>query len=306
MRIDFHAHEFPAFLTDKLNEFYPENPRPNLGGWDLNARLQEMDEAGVDVEVLSSPFVYGHVDEHSPEICRLMNDAIAESCQLEPERFKGFAHVPFNDMNACLSEMRRALDELGFIGVMVNSNVGGRYLHTEEFLPFWEEAARREVPVFLHPTDPPNYQDDESPILLAYEFDTTLSATKLLYAGLYEKFPDLVLILSHMGGAMPFLARRIDVGYDVPSFGEKYKHISRRPSEYARKFYFETGLCWHKPSFDCAVQLVGFDQIVYGTDNFSPQVPFMRWTNEFLDTLDLSAVDREKIYCRNAERLLRI
>ncbi len=306
MRIDFHSHQFPESLVQKLNQYYPGAQRLTLPGWSIDNRLREMEEAGVDIEILSCPQVYTKVDERSPEICRLVNDAIAGSCRQAPDHFKGFAHVPFNDMPSALAEMRRALDDLGFAGVMVNSNVGGRYLHTPEYLPFWEEADRRGIPVFMHPTDPPQHTDDEMPVLLAYEFDITLSATKLIYSGLYENFPDLVLILAHLGGAMPLLARRIDIGYDVPSFPAKYKQIPHRPSEYTRKLYFETGFCWYKPAFDCAVELVGFDQILYGTDHFSPDIKFMEWTNQFLDSLHLSPLEQEKIYQRNAERILKL
>jgi len=306
LRIDFHSHQFPAEWGKKMDEYYPNAPRLPLRPWDRQLRLDEMDQAKVDIEILSNPGMYGIVDEHSPELCRIVNDAIAETRRSEPERFRAFAHIPFNSMDAAVSELARAIDELGCIGVMVTSNVGGRYLHTPDFLPFWDEVSRRRVPVFLHPTQPAGYQDDEMPVLVHYEFDTTLSATKLIYSGIYERFPELILILGHLGGAMPFLSRRIDVGYDVPSFGEKYKQIPRRPSEYTRKLWFETGLCYYKPAFECAVELVGFDQIVYGTDHFSVDVPFMKWTNQFLESLDLSPVDQEKIYCRNAERILKL
>ncbi|HXG37000.1 MAG TPA: amidohydrolase family protein, partial [Dehalococcoidia bacterium] len=233
MRIDFHAHQFPSEFASKFREYYGERAGFQPPAWSHEERLREMDEAAVDIELLSCPLAYSYVDEHSPKLCRLLNDALAESCRKSPERFKAFAHLPFNDMDAALEEMSRAIDDLGFIGVMINSNVGGRYLNTPEFLPFWEEAARRRVPVFMHPTEPPNNPDDEMPVLIAFEFDTSLSATKLLYAGIYERFPELVLVLGHMGGAMPYLARRIDIGYDVPSFPEKYKQILRPPSEYA-------------------------------------------------------------------------
>jgi predicted TIM-barrel fold metal-dependent hydrolase len=119
------------------------------------------------------------VDEHSPTLCRMMNDALAESCTRDPDRFKAFAHIPFNTMDDALTELTRALDDLRFAGVLVTSNVGGRYLHTPDFFPFWEEVNRRKVPVFMHPSHSPCYQDDEPPTLLSFPFDPLCHQTPL-------------------------------------------------------------------------------------------------------------------------------
>jgi aminocarboxymuconate-semialdehyde decarboxylase len=321
MKIDFHCHAFPAEYFQTLKKYYPDEielkedaqgrlyavwANTPLPAWDHGQRLVDIDKAGVDIEILSNPSMYIRVDEHSPELCRLVNEALAQSCKRDPGRFKAFANIPFNSMDAALEELSRALDELGFTGVLITSNVGGRYFHTPEFLPFWQEVNRRKVPVFMHPSTPPNYQDDEMPPLLAFPFETTLSTTKLLYSGLFERFPDIVLILSHLGGTLPYLARRIDLGFDVPVFPNKYKQIPRRPSEYMKKLYVDTALGWHRPAFACARELVGIDHMVYGTDYFMVGSQFMDWTNKFLEGLDLSAVDREKIYSKNAERMLNL
>jgi hypothetical protein len=122
-----------------------------------------------------------------------VNDAIAAACRRDPRRFRGFAHLPFNNMTLALQEMRRTLDELGFVGVLVTSNIGGRYLDSAEYYPFWEEANRRGVPVFMHPSNSPCYRDDQPGPLLSFPFDTTLSVYKLIYGGLYERFPDIIL-----------------------------------------------------------------------------------------------------------------
>ncbi len=321
MKIDFHCHAFPAEYFQTLKKYYPdeielkEDPQGRLyavwantplPAWDHGQRLVDIDKAGVDIEILSNPSMYIRVDEHSPELCCMVNDALAQSCKRDPGRFKAFANIPFNNMDAALKELSRALDGLGFTGVLITSNVGGRYLHTPDFLPFWEEVNRRQVPVFMHPATPPNYQDDEMPPLLAFPFETTLSTTKLIYSGLFERFPDIVLILSHLGGTLAYLARRIDLGFDVPVFPDKYRQIPRRPSQYMKKLYVDTALGWHRPAFECTRELVGIDHIVYGTDYFMMDSKFMDWTNEFLEGLDLSAVEREKIYSKNAERMLNL
>jgi predicted TIM-barrel fold metal-dependent hydrolase len=221
MRIDFHCHAFPGGFFRAAKHFYPdaielghdEQKRlvatwagTGLPAWDHAGRLADIDRAGIDIGILSCPPVYSRVDEHAPELCRLVNDAIAAACRRNPQRFRGFAHLPFNNMKLALEEMRRALDELGFVGVLVTSNIGGRYLDSVEYYPFWEEANRRGMPVFMHPSNSPCYRDDQPGPLLSFPFDTTLSVYKLIYGGLYERFHDIVLVLAHLGGTLPFLA----------------------------------------------------------------------------------------------------
>ena len=235
-----------------------------------------------------------------------MNDAIAAACRRDPQRFRGFAHLPFNDMKLALEEMRRALDELGFVGVLVTSNIGGRYLDSAEFYPFWEEANRRRLPVFMHPSSSPCYRDDQPGPLLSFPFDTTLSVYRLIYGGLYELLPDIVLIVAHLGGTLPFLARRTDLVFDVPGFFPGYKPPARRPSEWMRKLYVDTALGWNGGAFNCARELVGLDHIVFGTDYFVRSTRFMEWTIEFIDGLGLAASEREMIYEKNARQILNL
>jgi aminocarboxymuconate-semialdehyde decarboxylase len=321
LKIDFQSHCFPGELFLRMNKYFPEKwiiqksaegrdcvyllgtPLP---AWDYNHRIETMDEDGVDIEILSNPLMYEDIDEHFPEICRITNDAFADICRQNPKRFKAFANLPFNDMPEALKEMNRVLALPGFVGVLIGSNVGGKYLNTPDFLPFWDEVNRRRVPVYMHPRECPGYQDDDMVPLLAFPFDTTLSATKLLYSGLFERCPDLILILAHMGGALPYLARRIDLGYDVPAFDDKYHKIPRRPSEYMPKLYLDTALSYHKPSFECARGLVSIDHLVYASDHFMEGSKYMKWTNEFLESLDISESDLEKIYSGNALRILKM
>jgi predicted TIM-barrel fold metal-dependent hydrolase len=321
MKIDLHCHAFPGGFFRAAKTFYPdaielgqdEQRRllatwagTTLPAWDHAGRLADIDRAGIDIGILSCPPVYSRVDEHAPELCRLVNDAIAAACRRDPQRFRGFAHLPFNDMKLALEEMRRALDELGFVGVLVTSNIGGRYLDSAEFYPFWEEANRRRVPVFMHPSSSPCYRDNQPGPLLSFPFDTTLSVYRLIYGGLYERLPDIVLIVAHLGGTLPFLARRTDLVFDVPGFFPGYKPPARRPSEWMRKLYVDTALGWNRGAFNCTRELVGLDHIVFGTDYFVRSTRFMEWTIEFIDGLGLAASEREMIYEKNARQILNL
>ncbi|MBV8134875.1 MAG: amidohydrolase [Deltaproteobacteria bacterium] len=321
MKIDFHAHAFPSEFFEALARLHPDMIRLEhdadgrlvavwsgtpLPAWDHSARLADMDRAGVAIEILSNPPLYSRVDEHAPELCRMVNDALAASCRRAPDRFKAFAHLPFNNLNSALQEMRRALDELGCAGVLITSNVGGRYLDAPEFNPFWEEVNRRQVCVFMHPSSSPFYRDDQPGTLLSFPFDTTLAAHKLVCGGLFERFPDVVLVLAHLGGTLPYLARRIDIAYDCPEFYAGSLQPRQRPSQEMRRLYLDTALGWNRGAFECARELVGIDHIVFGTDYFLRTAPFMDWTSAFVDGLGLKAADRELIYRGTAARILKL
>jgi predicted TIM-barrel fold metal-dependent hydrolase len=321
LKIDFHCHAFPAEFFEAMHRLYPgaielkqdENGRKfalwantPLPVWDHDLRLKDIDRAGIDVEILSNPPLYSRVDERAPELCRLVNDALAASCHRDPDRFKALAHLPFNDSAAALSEMARALDQLGCVGVLVTSNIAGRYLDEPGFQPFWAEVNRRGTPVFMHPANSPWYRDDQPPTLLSFPFDTTLSAFKLVQANLFEQFPEVTLVLAHLGGTIPYLARRIDLSFDSPGFYGSYPKPRQRPSEMMRRLYLDTALAWNKGAFECACELVGLDHIVFGTDYFMSGTGFMERTREFIDNVGLRPSERELIYSRNAVRILNL
>lgn len=274
--------------------------------WDHNTRLEDIDHAGIDLEILSTPPLYSRVDERTPELCRLTNDALAKSCRRDPDRFQALAHLPFNNRDAMLSEMARALDQLGCVGVLVTSNIAGRYLDAPEFQPFWQEVNRRGTAIFMHPANSPSYRDDEPPTLLSFPFDTTLSAYKLVRCNLFEHFPRVTLVLAHLGGVLPYLTRRVDLAFDSPGFYGSYPKPRQRPSETMRRLYVDTALGWNRGAFECACELVGLDHIVFGTDYFMRGTNFMERTREFIDTMGLRPRDRELIYSENAGRILKL
>ena len=318
-RIDFHCHAFPEHALRALNHYYPDVVKLKedrdgtlyaiFGGvahpvWDHAFRIQDINAAGVDLELLSCPAVYTALDDHLPEICRLVNDTLADSCRRDLQRFRAFAHLPFNNINEALKEMARCLDQLGFVGVFITSNIGGHYLDSPEFDPFWVEANRRRVPVFLHPYLSSCYHDSEKPSLLSFPFDTTLAAERLVTRGLYERFPEVVLIVAHLGGTLPYLARRIDLGFEVAALASPGWKLSRPPSEYMKNLYLDTAMGWNRGAFNCARDFVGIEHIVFGTDYFIRGSHFMQRTIEFLNSLDITPAEREMVYSHNGARVL--
>lgn len=319
--IDFHCHAFPADLLRALGKYYPEvvhftedrvrgayaiHAGAALPAWDDALRTRDMDQAGVDLEILSCPPLYTALDEHLPELCRLANDTFAESCRRYPDRFKAFAHLPFNNMDALLKEMSRCLDDLGFVGVFVGSNVGGHYLDAPQFEPFWHEADRRRVPVFLHPQLSPGYHDSEQPPIFSFPYESTLAVTRLITRGLYDRFPNIVLVVAHLGGTLPYLAQRIDLGYEIPMLRTSEWKSSRPPSEYMNRLYLDTAMGWNRGAFNCARDMVGIEHLILGTDYFIRESRWMERTIGFLDSLDINPSERELISYRNASTILKL
>lgn len=319
MKIDFHAHAFTQQGMQALKRHQPDaislvlDDAGELTGvwagtplpcWNAHRRLQEVDAAGIDLQLLNDPTVYTRVDRRSPEICRAVNDALAGISRADPDRFRFLASVPFNSVEAARTELDRAADELGAVGLVVGSNAGGRYLHEPELLPFWQAVERRGLPVLVHPLPSPFYRDDEAPVLLCFPFDTTLAALKLVYSGLLERCPGLVLVLSHLGGALPALAHRIAFAGEVAAWRPSYAALERPPIESLRRLYVDTAFSWNRGAFECARDLVGIDRIVYGSDYFLPGSGFLERTSAFVEGLGLTPVDREKVFSENARRLL--
>lgn len=323
-KIDFHCHAIPLETWQLLGEIYPGEftvsdgpdgaPRMFYRGdgtppWDLAGRVRDMDACGVEKGILSCPFVYRKLDEHLPQVCTLTNDIYAGILRDAAGRFEALAHLPFNDIDLALREMDRCLDELGFVGVSLASNIGGRYPDEPEFERFWEAVNRRRAPVFLHPIESPCYTDVFRQAIFTYPYDTTLSASRLICGGLFDRYPDVPLILAHMGGVLPFITYRLNTALADDKRHTEW-HVPRQwpisvpPREHVRKLYLETGTVLDKGSFDCACHAVGLEHILYGSDTFMPGTLFMGRMNEFLDNLGLDQQTQRMIYRINAERLL--
>lgn len=278
------------------------------------ARLEEMDRLGIEMAVLSlgSDGIQGIGDAaHAVRRAREANDALAEIVRNRPDRFAGFAAVALQDPSAAADELERAVRELGFKGALVNgySNLGdeqtGVYYDDEAYLPFWERAAGLGVPVYLHPRNPlPGNRGIYAgrPQLLgptwAFAVETGTHALRLLVGGLFDRLPDLRLILGHLGEFLPFAMARLEQRLShVAGFG-----LRRAPTQVLREnFYVTTSGNSHTPSLIGILLELGADRILFAADH-----PFeeMRDGAEWLDTVPISETDRYKIGRANAQALL--
>ncbi|MCP3964774.1 MAG: amidohydrolase [Lentisphaerae bacterium] len=203
-------------------------------------------------------------------------------------------------MDECLREIDCAQKELGAVGIVIPSNVNGIYFDDPFFERFWEEVTSRKLAVYMHPIYSTFYNDDEAPTLLAFPFDTTLSAVKLVISGFFEKFSSAKVILSHMGGALPYMARRVDVPFEIPSFIPGYaERLDKLPSEYMKNFYLDTALNWNSAAFECARDLVGLDHILFASDFFLETTDYDELSVRFINSLNLSSSEKDRIFYQN-------
>ena len=273
-------------------------------------RLETMDRAGIDISVLSIAGS-GVQTERSAATAvphaRETNDFLAAQIRKHPSRYRGFAHLPLQDPQAAADELARTVREHGFLGALVSGPTHGHYLDEDRFLVFWERVAELKVPVYLHPGVPfqlpQSFQDHpelNGPIW-GWTVDTATHALRLVFSGLFDRFPNLTVILGHMGEALPFLLRRIDTRY-----GElhNFRNLRRKPSDYIRDNFVVTisGVFSAEPLL-CTLAALGEDRVLFSVD-----YPFesSRDAAHFMDTVAVPDAVREKINLKNAQRVLKL
>lgn len=271
-------------------------------------RVAMMQENGVDVNVLSlvEPGVYFPDDQFSLHLAQMTNDFLADVCRQRPDRFYGLASVPLTNVALAIEELHRIMVKPGIVGLSLGTNINGKPLDSEELYPFYEEIDRLGWPLYLHPSVPIRMLQIEEYVLgpmVGFPFETTLAAARLAYSGTLERFPNMKIVLCHLGGAIPFIMARLDYGFNKhPACRAK---ISRPPSYYLKRMYYDTAICYTSGQLMCTIEAVGEDQILLGTD--------LPLTNgrigpclALLASANLSDQVREKIYEGNARRLINL
>jgi len=199
--------------------------------------------------------------------------------------------------------MERAINEVGLKGVMLYSNANGVALADKRFWPMYEKANEMEAVLYIHPTYPVGVEAMEDYMLMpliGFCFDTTLAAAKLVFEGIPRRYPKIKWVLGHLGGAIPYLAERLDRGYEA--FPECRVNIDQKPSEYLKKFYFDT-VNFDLNALNLAVEFAGVDQILAGSD-YPHQIGSLKKMKESLKNLNISKSEREMIQSENTKKLL--
>jgi aminocarboxymuconate-semialdehyde decarboxylase len=273
--------------------------RPDM--FDMSARLRDMDAKGIDMRVLSvsTPNVYPWQGAEQVAMARHVNDALAAYCHAHPDRFVGLASLPLHDVGASLAEIDRAVRELDMKGVTIGSNIGGPPLNDARFEPVWAKINALKLPVFEHPMFPKDtseMEEFELPLRVGMIFDTTLVAARMIYGGVFERYPDFPYILAHTGGALIMALERLDNGYRL--FPDCRKYINKLPSEYAGRLYYDT-CAFGAAALNFAIGAVGVSQVLYGSDD-----PFIGADTAHVARLGLAGPDNAAVLGGNAVRVL--
>jgi len=273
-RIDVHTH---AVSDEVLAVLFERGFRPT-GGYKISVRwtpdeaLAYMDRQGIAAQVVSMPMAFAGTDddpEFGTRVCRMINDGHAELIAKYPDRFGAFANLPADGPDQGLAELAYALDDLHLDGVVLTSNVAGHYFGDALLEPVLAELERRQVPVFVHPTDSPcidvlGFGRPSS--IVEFPFDTARNITNGLYTGLFQRLPNLRLILAHCGGALPALGWRIGE-HTMMGRGPHDADIGpAHVAEMLRGFYYETALAGSRNSLLPTLEVTTADHILFGTD----------------------------------------
>ena len=325
MNIDFHCHLYPEEYLKKLEasrgdvriERNDKGERIilSMGSrvgpvteefFDVETRLDKIKENRVDMQILSTP--HPGVDRFSPdesaEMSRVINDGLAKVVKKYPNNFQALAMLPLIDTRLALKELDRAILDLGLKGMCMLTNVAGKTSDSDFLLPVYERAQSLGIPIFIHPTTPLGaqvMQEWRLAVILGFEFDVMLSATRLAYSGVLERFPELDFVISHLGAGIPFVAGRIDRGYHDPTCGIK----TRKPtSEYLKDLYCDT-VSFYQPALMMAYQFYGPERMVLGSD-FPLIIGDLPGAVPSIERMEIPKADKEKILGKNVQRLLKL
>jgi predicted TIM-barrel fold metal-dependent hydrolase len=285
------------------------NPKSVERLGDLGAlRLREMDEAGIDIQVLSEaePGVQNLAPEVAVPLARVSNDLLHEAVKRSPGRFAGFATLPTPDPAAAARELERTVKELRFCGAMVHGSSRGHFLDEGQFWPIFESACALDVPIYLHPCTPQpavfdTYYKDHPALgraALGFGVEMAVQAARLVVSGVFDEFPRLKIILGHLGETLPFGLWRAD---DTLSRRAKLRRSFRE--YFTDHFYLTTSGNFSQPALQCAIAELGVARILFAVDwPFQPNGQAV----DFVKEAKLTAAEREQIFGTNAHTLLRI
>ncbi len=300
---------FSFFIPSRSAQLHHDIPAQLLDLGD--ARLRHMDAAGIDMQVLSfgSPGPQGFGHEIAIPMARDANERLYAAINAHPSRFAGFAALPTADPEQAVREFEHAVKQLGFKGAMIHGHQQGEFLDDKKYWPIFECAQNLDVPIYLHPTAP--RPDVANAYFGGYEelrgsawgfaIDTSCHFLRIMFAGVFDAYPRLKIILGHLGEGLPFAMHRLN-DHSYPAAARR--GLKKTPLQYIKdNLVVTTSGNWYEPAFVCTLLALGADAILWAVD----------WPYEansvgmsFFDKLSLADIDKEKIAHLNAENLLRL
>ena len=274
--------------------------------FDYDARIRMMDTAGIDVSIISltCPNVFWGGEAVSSETAAMMNDTFSEAQTRYAGRIHWFATLPWQYPVKAVAELKRAHAK-GAVGVMVLANIDGRHLTDPEYAPVWQAIDDAALPVLVHPTAPPGVADMDMvrfqlTASIGFTFDTSLAVARMIYDGFLDRYPNLKIIASHGGGALPFLIGRMDQCFHhIPACREK---IELEPSDYLRRIWVDS-VVFRQDALDMCVRTVGSMNVLYGSD-YPHTIGDVYNTLAQVDALPAGV--RERVRGVNAQRIFKL
>ncbi len=278
-------------------------------------RLQHMDEAGIDRQViaLTAPGVQVMDKSTAVSFAALANDQLSEAVKRHPTRFTGMIAVAPQDPKAAALEIERGVTKLGMHSVIINSHTHGEYLSDSKFWDIFAAAESHAVPIYLHPNSLPRnmfqpfHECGLDGAIYGFGVETGLHALRIITAGVFDRFPNLQIIIGHMGEALPFWAYRLDYMHKATVMSQRYasmKPLNKKPSDYLRENFYITnsGVAWEK-AIKFTQDVVGVDRVMYAMD-----YPYQYAAEEvvILDGMKMSFDDKKKFFQTNAEKVFGI
>jgi len=330
MKIDIFPHIIPAKYKEALYKiappgFYIQDVIETLPPlFDLEHRFRIMDkfEGLTQVLTLSSPPPEAIADsEKAVDLAKLANDEMAELVLKYPDRFvAAVACLPMNNIDAALGEVDRAINDLNFKGIQVNTPANDKPLDSPEFLPLYEKMAQYNLPIWIHPerhVDFADYKTEKRSKYMIFHvfgwpYETAAAMARLVFSGILEKYPILKFITHHCGSMVPYFEQRIIGAYDHAEMlrGAKYKQgLTKPPIDYFKMFYFDTAIYGSTPGLMCAHAFCGVDHLLFATDfPYDSQLGerYIRQTIQSIEQMDISVLEKRKIFEENARKLLRL
>jgi predicted TIM-barrel fold metal-dependent hydrolase len=330
LKVDAYAHISPPKYTEVLKKDYPQFYNYILGActplYDMSERFRIMDLYPGVVQVLTIgpvPSIEHFANEQqSVDLAKLANDEMAELVHKYRDRFvAAIALLPMNNVEAALKETDRAIRELGFKGIYVHSNINGKPLDAEEFLPLWEKMSDYNLPIYIHPwrsDEVAEYSTEKTSkyaiaSTFGWPYETTVAMTRFVFSGILDKYPNLKIITHHCGGMVPYYEQRIVQHYgqaDRSNRGAYVHALTKSPVEYYKMFYADTAIHGNTPALMLAYNFFGADHIVLGADMPLGDQYFgfrsYRQTINAIEAMAITDAEKRKIFADNAINLLRL
>jgi predicted TIM-barrel fold metal-dependent hydrolase len=333
-KLDVFNHIYPAPYFERMMKVAPDYKDigkrmrnvPMLVDLDVRFRVMDgFDEYQQVLSIATPPIEAYAAPKDAVDLARAANDGMADLVARYPDRFPAFvASLPLNDPAAAATEARRAVEQLGARGIQMFSNVNGQPLDAPALLALFEVMAGYDLPVWLHPyrgAEVSDYATEERSMFeiwwtFGWPYETSAAMSRLVFAGIFDRFPQLKVITHHMGAMAPYFEGRVGPGWDQlgartsdEDYGGVLRRLKKRPIEYFRMFYADTALFGAYDATVCGLAFFGPEHVLFASDApFDPErgPMYIRETIGVIDRLPISDEDRERIYWRNASRLLRL